>query len=601
MFLKRFETFKTNLVEWWELVSDKDNRLLTGFWIACLGGILAFSFLLNIKTTSFSGIADSRETIISFEFPVVVQRIHIFPGQMVAQGELLAELVQPDLELRVHQLKSQIAQVKAQLQVRSEMTRITLNSKSEELMFSKSQRDPLALQLENLERELEIVTSRGESLFVFAETAGVIGSVNFKKGETVSPYSPLITLSPESPTFVQGFVYESLHSNVVVGQRLKIVSRAQASKEVYGRVASIGSRIVPFPVRLSPSPQMQIWGREVMIELAPENHFLLGEKVDVQVDRSWVVFSQALANISGLSKKNQKEIPAQGKTPSEMIVNEKQFKNSKLEASGLIFLSDLNKYLMISDDTDDDDSPFLYLLNHDGIVDNQTIKVENIDRFEDLESIFQDAQGNIILLGSQGESKAKKIKKLRNLLIQVERKGLSLKAKKTLVLRPLLIAALQESKDEELKSLASEAEKTLEIESSGVRNGKLIVGLKHPYDSEGQSLLLELGSLDEILKNESLKPSDVRVAERLRFPIKGQKETWVSDFTFIGEKIYFTTISKTPGRTGRVWEFKQGSFRQLAEYPTFSPEGLAYSPKSNELMVVFDQKDESPRYDKISL
>ncbi len=599
----RTEKMKMKMMvsDWWNMVTDRDNRYLTGFWATCLVGVLAFSFLLNTRTTSFIGIADSRESIINFEFPVVVQRIHVLSGQYVKQGELIAELTQPDLELRIHQLKSQISHLKAQLQVRQEMTRVTLKMNDEGIDGGSNSRDPLALQISNLERELELVTSRGESLYIFAEISGVIGSVNFKKGESVSPYSPLITISPEFPTYVQGFIYESLHSSVAVGQRMRIVSRTHATKEVFGRVVSVGSRIVPFPVRLSQSPNLQIWGREVMIEIPSSNLFLLGEKVDVQVDRNWVVFSQALANMASIGKSAQSEKPMSGKIPTDMVLNEKQMKQSSLEASGVIYIADFNKYLMISDDTDDDDSPLLYLLNHDGLVDPQPVRVANIDRFEDLESIFQDSNGMIYLMGSQGESKSKKVKKLRNLLVQVERKGMSFHAKKSIVLRPLILEALAKSKDQELKSLAEEAEKSLEIESSGLQDGKLLVGLKRPYDPQGRSLILEIADLNEIMKTETISSEDLRVAYRLSFPVPGQKETWISDFQIVGKMIYFTTISKNPSRTGRVWKFDGANFKQLAEYPTFSPEGITYNPKSNELMVVFDQKDEKPRYDKISL
>ncbi len=60
---------------------------------------------------------------------------------------------------------------------------------------------------------------------------------------------------------------------------MMIASQADLQNNETGTVVGVGSRIVEYPVRLRKHPDLQVWGREVVIKIPENNQFILGEKV----------------------------------------------------------------------------------------------------------------------------------------------------------------------------------------------------------------------------------------------------------------------------------------------------------------------------------
>ena len=52
---------------------------------------------------------------------------------------------------------------------------------------------------------------------------------------------------------------------------------------VEGKIIDIGSRIVGYPSRLLPRPDIDLWGQEIFIRIPDGNEFLNGEKVIVRL------------------------------------------------------------------------------------------------------------------------------------------------------------------------------------------------------------------------------------------------------------------------------------------------------------------------------
>lgn len=153
---------------------------------------------------------------------------------------------------------------------------IKINMLEQELI---STENPFKAQEERLEEELRLLLDEKNRLRIFAPVTGIIGSVNVKVDEKVSPFTPLLTLHPKSPSYIIGYINENVYNRVSMEQELTIVSLAGEEKETIGRVVGIGARIVEFPVRLKKRPDLQVWGREVQVEIPEDNDFLLGEKV----------------------------------------------------------------------------------------------------------------------------------------------------------------------------------------------------------------------------------------------------------------------------------------------------------------------------------
>ena len=118
-------------------------------------------------------------------------------------------------------------------------------------------------------------------ILIFSPVTGVVGTVNAKEGETVAPFAAVLTVHTENPSYVKGFIHENVHNRIALGDAAEIIPLANGNKRVVGSVMGVGSRIVEFPERLRRRPDVQVWGREVLIKLPDDNGLLLGEKVRI--------------------------------------------------------------------------------------------------------------------------------------------------------------------------------------------------------------------------------------------------------------------------------------------------------------------------------
>ena len=144
---------------------------------------------------------------------------------------------------------------------------------------------PVDAQIEELTKGLQELSRQQAALKVSAKLNGQVGSVLFKVGDRVPPFEPVMTVHGTHPTFIKGYIHESVLNRVQTGQPVWVqATNAQLAPQWYqGQVTSLGSRIIDFPLRLKLSPMVQAWGREVVIDLPETHSLLLGEKVKVQL------------------------------------------------------------------------------------------------------------------------------------------------------------------------------------------------------------------------------------------------------------------------------------------------------------------------------
>ncbi|OGQ93311.1 MAG: hypothetical protein A2284_04000 [Deltaproteobacteria bacterium RIFOXYA12_FULL_61_11] len=122
-------------------------------WVACLLAVLTLALASNLQSASFYGIAESGELVITRETSVEIVRLHAVEGQSVYQGQLLLELNNPDLALRIRQLRLNLDGVAAQrndAMERVEAELLQLRAESE------AQRSGLLHELATLENRAEL-------------------------------------------------------------------------------------------------------------------------------------------------------------------------------------------------------------------------------------------------------------------------------------------------------------------------------------------------------------------------------------------------------------------------------------------------------------
>ncbi|MES3036316.1 MAG: efflux RND transporter periplasmic adaptor subunit [Bdellovibrionota bacterium] len=574
-----------------EDIIGTENRLMAVTWAACLAGVLGLGIYLSSESVSFLGVADSRELQVSFEYPVGIERVHVIPGQVVEKGNLLIELSQSELDGRIRASQTALSRLRAEMKLRQHLNSLVSNS------ASGGTADPLAVEIEDMNQEIIHLEEQRKNLSVFAEVSGVIGQVNFKEGETAPSFSTLITMSPQNPTYVQGFIHENLHSSLEVGRKVKVTSVSASGAQIEGHIVSVGARIVAMPARLLHTPMATVWGREVVVEIPSNNTLLLGEKVQLKpkVKLPFIGLSTAIAETPKAAT-NITKLPQEIKVPVDIS------RTLSFEPSGLVYLEDLKKFLVVSDDTDDENTPYVFLMDQEGKVESRPLRINGIDQINDMESVSNDGQ-MLYLMTSLKKSKKSDNQAAKGLFARAKRTELHFSNVETMDLKTALLDALAQSKDSEIQEISRlSKDGNFEVESHFVKSNDLYIGLKFPVSPANISWVLKITDVDAMFLTGKVKASNISVWKRILFP-KDNIPHHLTDMILVNNELYVSTDCEEQS-CGAVWLVDAGQpsqARLIQFFPNLSPEGIAIDPRDSTLFVTFEQKQSAPMYIRIPL
>ncbi len=499
-----------------------------------------------------------------------------------------------------------------------------------------SSETPETIRQESLKKELELLEKEKESLLILASIDGIIGSIYCKAGEKVSPFQPILTLHTCSPSYVRGYIHENIHNLASTGDRVQVAALTGDGKQVEGEIVGVGSRIIEYPLRLKKRPEMQLWGREVEIHLPDNNPFLLGEKVIIQTNnhnkagylawlKRWFALESYAAEAAMVDKES--DIPITG---------------ADMEASGLIYLKDLDRYLVISDEVNKKKS-ILYLMDHKGRITNE-LKIEGVDKIDDMEAICQDDSGTIYLSCSQDRKHNGKLPDERKRFVQIRRSGSRLVSDGQVLLHDLLKEAALKSPDEKWAKFMGKKSKNIEIEGMFVEENDLFLGFKKPLKGK-QAVILKISNFPMMLEKNRLDADQIQIWRTLDLQDHGKKiangsasdndsqkalvnefendlihgeamkpgadndanavsSTGISDLCRHQDKLLVLSSNheKKHGKSAeaktvgvlRVFDFNDGTLITTHYFNQLTPEGIAYDSLRDCFVVTFDQGADAP-------
>ena len=621
-----------------------EKRLLF-IWLVVLVSVSVMTIFYGKEADTFQGIADSREVVVSSEESVEIRKILVSEGDIVREGEPLVELANQDLVMKISSITHELDRLKAQKgadrkEIASRITSLSseksaisgnINAKIKQLEhqynFNKelsqgleslkssgsataseknptlmeveslkqelsyalrsknieiellqkmlqTSTDPVKFQVEQLEKELEMLTDKMKKLQILSPLNGIIGSVNFKLGEKVAPFMPIMTLHTKTPTIVKGFVPESRHAIVKTGDKVTVLSFSDKQRGVKGVITGIGSRIVEFPIRLRHHPDFALWGREVMLKISDDNPFILGEKVMISVDGAPNIFEKinSIFNFNEINaedkKNNIKQIGAE----------------YNLELSGALYLPDIKKYALVSDDTPGK-KPLIYLFDGKKI---EPVQIAGLEKINDMESIVSDESGNIYIASSSSANKKNNLPEERRLIIKVKRDKESFSLLKKGDLYQILKSSAELAPTTGWGSfvLSGVANLTIDIEGIAVFGRSFFVGFKDP-ENNGKSMILEIKEIDAAIDAGSVSPAFVSVFAEL--DLKGGS---LSDLYFDGKIFYIT--SSGPDKNGALWSYDKPAnlLKKISNFSGYKPEAVTMEDK-NKFFIGFDAKESS--------
>jgi membrane fusion protein, multidrug efflux system len=184
------------------------------------------------------GTAMANETVrITAQTQDVVEKIYFESGDLVEQGQLLAELNARKEVARVQQLKFSLDEAKRQLERVSELRRGNA--------ASQQQVDEQQVRVNGLQADLEVAEATLREMKIYAPFSGRVGIREISAGSLVSPGDVFTTLDDIKPIKVDFSVPERYFASIAVDQEVITRSRAYPGEQFVGRISSIDSRVDP--------------------------------------------------------------------------------------------------------------------------------------------------------------------------------------------------------------------------------------------------------------------------------------------------------------------------------------------------------------------
>lgn len=323
----------------------RKRRTLVAFWLIICVILIGFSLTYTDRTDALVALVESEKIAVSYDKPVVIERVHVKAGQQIAAGDILVEVSRANLQLDIDRLdqekraytlemiryETEIQSKKSELKLEMERRIYDLAQEKVELESAKKQaaaiastlaienrsdslyeiriksiaemiytirknyqaeitghsllletiKDQLKTKLEINSIEMAALIKEQQSFIYKAKNSGSVGSINVETDELVPSFVTILSVLEEHPTVIRAFMNERVKNNVNPGDSVTVVSENRLYK-IGGKVEEIGSRIVSYPAQLQPlGRNVTYYGQEVFIRIPRENSFLNGEKVFV--------------------------------------------------------------------------------------------------------------------------------------------------------------------------------------------------------------------------------------------------------------------------------------------------------------------------------
>ena len=514
----------------------------------------------------------------------------------------LADLIlQRDVLSSYLQIQSEELQAQTQQLDSSRKNRYILKRTDNDNIV-KSMLSDIMERTEDLRRELSFTEHRVNMRTIVSPCDGYVVELFSYPGDVVDEFIPIFSLEETEPEYLTVYLPEKTNISLEAGMRVRIYSTRLKTTTV-GEVAFIHPGLTQTNERLSFRGQF-FWARKVLVKLK-HNHGLLGGEVVYARINHFGNHKNRIQIVEASENYNSEQALIK-----EMTIPASLLKVTRFEPSGITWLPELDKYLIVSDDTGirkakNDHAPYVFFMSADGNVEPVPVVLNGIRKINDLEAVAPADDNIFYLVSSQNISKAGKRPKNREQILKVKRNKTRFEVLGTINLLSLLLDSYTA---DELATLGLTQQSTdkrplLNIEGAAWHQDALYFGLKQPVTKEG-AIIWKLDNPDTIFEGNKLKPGQLTVFGNIRL---GQFENRFAGFSDIlfdrkGNLWALSTFanvtkSKQTGGLHRINLFANGHFETetLTRFPGLKPEGLTFID-DNQLMIVFDNDNQTPAY-----
>lgn len=204
----------------------------------------------STRTHTFTGFAKA-DTRAEYAFRVsgTVQKVHVDQGEIVEEGDLIAEIDPVDLQIQLRETEASLAEAKAQsLLADSDFQRIQRlyekdNVSQGEFESALAKRESALARVASVEQKLQHAQRQIDRTRLRAPIRCAIVAVKVEEGESVQVGAPVVEVITGSKSQVEIAVPERLIAQVSPGASARVRFLAVPGRVFLGRVATVG--IVP--------------------------------------------------------------------------------------------------------------------------------------------------------------------------------------------------------------------------------------------------------------------------------------------------------------------------------------------------------------------
>lgn len=529
---------------------------------------------------SIRGYVETKTYAVSTPAHAIVRKLDVALGQPVTQGQVIAELdpgsIENDLAVKLAERKRILAARAAAL--------AGSGSGSGEVADD-------ALRVVDI--ELEALAARREALLLKAPADGVVESIDARPGDAVGAASPVATIVSSDTRHVVACIPEARVDDVAIGTTAT-VRAAVGAREIAGAVESLTPAVAPLPERCQSAlvKQAQL-GRVAVLALDEPAAALPGQT-------TLIAFGTARRQAGSAAPPPAAFAPSLIDLPPEILAA------SRFEASGLVWVAALDRYVVISDDTglaSDRKPPWLFTMSRRGAVDPEPITIENVAELDDVESIAAGERGALWLAASQSVSDKGNRPRAREVIARLVPTATGYKLDAKVHLASLLAEAPAATR----AALGVPDLAALDIEGMAYAGGALYFGLKAPVDGEGRALIWKAAAPDRLLAGD-LAGAQLAIVARVKLAaeVDGREVPGgIADLLVIDERhlLIAATASGISAKhqSGALYTVIDGTAARVRVFPELRPEGLALAPTPHRLAVVFDRGRDAPMWTELEL
>ncbi len=230
--------------------------------------------ILDKEEAIFNAQQASKISAINAQITILEKEIEIQNNLLYAIGQEKTKPTNNIKQLELAGLKESLEQLRIQSieQKKSYNTQREGNNKSYEARLATNKNDIDYYQLEK------------HKMIVVAPCDGIVDNVYVLPKDMAPQYKELIRINSVTPNRVTGFIHESMAIPFQLGDSVLLTSAARQEISCKGMIIGNGNHLVELPLRLRKFVELRAWGREIFVQMNPDNNFYIDEKILIQIN-----------------------------------------------------------------------------------------------------------------------------------------------------------------------------------------------------------------------------------------------------------------------------------------------------------------------------